>query len=55
MIRKFFQYFRNKVWIRDRLIVVQIIVIKTPLFENRCEKILFESLWEDTRCKRSVE
>ena len=26
----FFQYFCNKAWIRDRPIVVQIIVIKTP-------------------------
>ena len=34
----FFQYISNKAWIRDRPIVVHIIVIMTPLFENRCDK-----------------
>ena len=33
-----FKYFRNKAQIRDRTIVVLIIVIKTPLFENMCDK-----------------
>ena len=48
---KFFQYFSNKAWNRDRPIVAQIIEIKTLLFENRCDKSLFEALWEDARCK----
>ena len=35
---KFFRYFSNKALICDRPIVVQLIVIKTPIFENRCDK-----------------
>ena len=48
---KFFLYFSNKAWIRDRPIFVLIIVIKTPLFENRCDICRFEAMWEDARCK----
>ena len=33
-----FQYFSNNAYIKDRQIVVQIIVIKTPIFENSCDK-----------------
>ena len=33
-IDKFFQYFSNEAKIKDRLIVVQIIVIKTPLLRK---------------------
>ena len=35
---KFFQYISNKALVRDRPIVVKIIVIKTLLFESRCDK-----------------
>ena len=29
-------------------------MIKTPLFENRCDKSRFEALWEDARCKKEL-
>ena len=35
---KFIQYFSNKAKVRDRMIVVHIIVIKTPQYDNRCDK-----------------
>ena len=38
MIGQVYQYLSNKALIIDRPIVVQIIAIKTPLFENRCDK-----------------
>ena len=37
-IRQFFQYLSNDAKIRDRSIVVQIIVIKTHLVDHRCDK-----------------
>ena len=36
-IRQVFQYIINGTWIRDRSIVVQVVVIKIPLFDNRCD------------------
>ena len=49
------QYITNEVMIRDMSIVVQIIVIMTPLLDNWCENSLFDVLWEDARCWGGVQ
>ena len=51
----FFHYFSNKAMTRGRSIVVQVIEIKTSLFDHRCDKSRFETLWEDARYKRIIE
>ena len=36
-------------------LVVQIIVIMTLLFENRCDKSWLVALWKESRCKRIIK
>ena len=54
-MKSFFQYLSNEVKIRDRLIVLYIMVIKTPTFDCWCDRSRNEASWEDARCKRRGE